>query len=1551
MNRRTVMEPDAPLGQTATAAAKPVVAERPRKRSHRRWVLNYQLLVGTVLLAAVGAPAAYVLHRHQVQRNAAALLSRAAEHESRAQDPSERDTSQEWLKAAAQLGLYLRLQPADISAQVRLAKALDIGNRDEDVRRKLPAMQAYALAIGELETRDPKAPPLEGIDLVELRHSHMILLMEIGYHSSALAQAEKLLAQVPDDAAALQIKSLCLYALWTQKSRSAKEAAAALEVANANDPTHAQVALNRARLLRREPGSKPEESIAKSDEVMDRLVAASPRQAEAYVTRHICRVEFDLSGADEDLNAAIAADTEGSNVEVQLSAAARAFKASDWETAAKHYEQVIRSASDRDNPVGQTALERIRAGGRDRRSDRRQGYLGLARVYRAQQDHKKELETLETYLELAEEDAKGKRGVEKDVEFQIEIADCHLRLANYPAATAALDALEAQLKTSFDRRQSQWRWSMKILQADIEFARKEYPRAARLYQQAVSMGQALSKSAESSLQMADLHARLGRTFQVLQQFDQAAFAYQQSVELNPRGAATRTALADSWAAAGNLDEAARNYRLAIQIQGVAPETFVALSDVLHRQQMALPESKRDWSEFEQTLIQAERSSRNRTAVLLLAAQYRVAQKDETRALALLREAEQGALRLPATASRMALVYEGMGLHEEADRIAAELEENVEHRLPAVRLRVDLLSRRDEYEQAVRQLVSLTLTGLTPEQRRAIQEQLVALHLVHGHKQEARAELNNLCKQDSKNLQYVQRQVELALETGLISEAETLTETLKKIEGDDGTCWRLCQARILALEASQSNDQGKIQRALEELQKLQGDRPGWAPVYLLKAHLAQLQAKQREKAGVHPAEDPMLRAIDNAAIDALIQAIRLGEKRIPVFHDLIRLLYRQNRFAEATIYVDRCRDGDSLPPELASLGILAYERQGNTSQAIATAREEVLREPSDASKLQMLRLLFLTNLPSNEAERAKRLAAAESEFNRVRELSPNDSVNWIWLLSVYTSMQKFDSARALLAELEKSDSLAKPEKLMVSGQGYHLLASQKQPQAAADLEQAKALFRRAAEEGRDVLVVQLQAAEFLAKYDELDLAKSCALRAYELNPRDQSARKLLAMVITAQGGPEDTVKQQVSELLDPKAGETAAVTDKRLKAHLTMYRGGRENRQQARELLEELVNEKASESVPLDRLLLAKLYEAQGPSGTASARKQLEFLIDGANPKPDHLAVYIDHLLRTGQTNERDVLRRLEQLNVSEPEETHARTLGLRARWLKKQDKPEAIQPLVERFVSNRRAKAKNAAEEASILLIAARLYASLDMNSPAEAAFRETIKLQPSTYQFLASWLAQQGRLQDALDLCLSAAMTDQSPAAATVLSGVLTVGKPTPQQRKMAEPVLTRALAAYPKDQRLLFSVGTMHLIMDETEDAIRLFREVLKVNNRHLAAMNNLSMALSCDPKGYSEARKWADQAISIAGKSRELLDSKGWVLLQQGNAAEAAALFEEALSIPPGEARFHFHLALAQHSQGKLEDAKASLRVAKELDLASELLTPREQSHLEKLETALR
>ena len=1440
-----------------------------------RWVVNVRLLAMTLACVLLLSLVAYFWHARQLERNATLFLSRAAEAES----------ASNYAKAAENLFAYLKFRPAEVTARIRLAKNFSLSAKSS--AEKARAVQLLAVAIG-------LAP-----DQTDLRCDHLTLLLESGDYSTALARAkelldEQLLKEQPESLVALRVLALGLLASWRQNSSESISAVVdALERANRADPANVTLATELARLYRtqlREPDEKVREQLA--DAVMDRLVTSSSRTAEAHLGRYAYRIDFGLPGADDDLAIAAAVDVQKVNPTVQLAVGLRALQTEDWDTAALTFERMISL---------------------DPRSPR--GYLGLARAARAQGKDQIALDTL----------TNGLRHVGTDnLELNLQLAAVQIKLGHQSKARATLDELESNIMRIPGREQNEFLGRFYLLQVQARLATSDFRGAISWLKQVLRHARAEPDSKQQVALKARVFSELAHCYLGLQQWDQAALAYQAAAELEPQSALARLDAARAWEAAGRLDEAVRTLADALALEDAPASAWVDYCSALFRQQIALSSGNRNWRPLELALRKAQQKAPDAVALKLLEAEYEAEQGHSELAAQMLGQLEEGVLASQELAGRLVLDYERLGKPADADRLLERLRSHPRSgsSFATVLAAVNLFEERKQYDMAEKMLASKTSSFSDEEQRNA-QLKSIGLLLAQGQSDRAKWALLELAKVASADLRPVQLLLELATEAGDLKGIEHWERRLKDLEGPDGTHWRYYRGEKLIREAGEGEQSLSINKYLEEARVLQEEierlRPAWAPGYLLKAKLHQV---------------PSIRD-DNVAIDAYEQALRLGERRPRIVEELVLALYHQNRLVEAGNYLKKLRDGGNLSPELASLAMMIDAREGNLNPAIETARREVARAPSRAEAHLQLGQLLAMSLNSSKAEQHSAIVEAESELKRAAELAPSETAAWSALLALYTGTGRTQDARALLDALKHESHFSEPVQLLLFAQMHELLG---------DVEDADAYYRKVVAEAPNLASSQIAAARFFFRRNP-DQAEKCLRRAIALEPNGDVARRLLATLLVDRGGNDKEIDQAWKLLGKQQGGQPHDAIDRRVEALLLLRRGGTEYRQQARRALESLTLE-GQPATPIDRLVLAEVYEREGKMG--AAREQLQALVNRENPDPVHLAAYADHLLRAGRGHEAS--EPLRQLAAILPATRSSLTLGLHVRWLKDQKQESQIPQVLESYLTHSLASATSDLERARLLILVADLCSSVDLPKAAENCYRRALKFDAVAYSHLAQWLGGQKRIKEAIETCLKAAEVDETARPAIALSTVLSTSDASDEERGLAESLFQRALLMHGNQAELLLSLGTLRLLEGKNDEAIRLLQRTLERDARNLDAMNNLAMALSHDPSTYDEAIACLDRALEIAGSSPQLLDSKGWIRLKQHLPAEAEALFLEALELPPGDPRHRFHLALAYHSQGRMSDAREAIERAHRDNLPVGLLGPEERTELVRLEGAL-
>ncbi|RYE00699.1 MAG: tetratricopeptide repeat protein, partial [Sphingobacteriales bacterium] len=125
---------------------------------------------------------------------------------------------------------------------------------------------------------------------------------------------------------------------------------------------------------------------------------------------------------------------------------------------------------------------------------------------------------------------------------------------------------------------------------------------------------------------------------------------------------------------------------------------------------------------------------------------------------------------------------------------------------------------------------------------------------------------------------------------------------------------------------------------------------------------------------------------------------------------------------------------------------------------------------------------------------------------------------------------------------------------------------------------------------------------------------------------------------------------------------------------------------------------------------------------------------------------------------------------------------------------------------------------------------------------------------------------------------------------------------------LLTQALATNPNSADLLYGRALLYSRLNNEAAAEVDLRAILASNPNHPATLNALGYGISKDPARLSEAQGYVEQALKFAPDDPSILDSLGWIYLQQGKLAPALKLLNQAYNrLPDPEIGAHLGEAL--------------------------------------------
>jgi pentatricopeptide repeat protein len=248
------------------------------------------------------------------------------------------------------------------------------------------------------------------------------------------------------------------------------------------------------------------------------------------------------------------------------------------------------------------------------------------------------------------------------------------------------------------------------------------------------------------------------------------------------------------------------------------------------------------------------------------------------------------------------------------------------------------------------------------------------------------------------------------------------------------------------------------------------------------------------------------------------------------------------------------------------------------------------------------------------------------------------------------------------------------------------------------------------------------------------------------------------------------------------------------------------------------------------------------------------------------------------------------------------------------------------------------------------LYASLSRPADAEVWYRKLMSIAPAAYRMVVRSLAKQGRVEEAMEVCLQASKDEASPDAAATLAQLLRLNDEETKSAEDAESLITTAVETHGDNPQLLLQVAVLYVSRGQTDDALRLFRRIVELMPNNVVALNNLATLLGERPNQRAEALEAIDRAIEIGGRLPALLDTQGTIFLLAGDAAQAVICLEESVAGGAADSRYYLHLAAAYQKTDQVDKARDSLARSRQYGLHNAMLTESDRQLLTQLEQTL-
>jgi len=364
------------------------------------------------------------------------------------------------------------------------------------------------------------------------------------------------------------------------------------------------------------------------------------------------------------------------------------------------------------------------------------------------------------------------------------------------------------------------------------------------------------------------------------------------VELAPQSPHYRASAAAAWLEANFPDRAVRDLRQALAF-GDGPELRLQFAAAILRQTVDTPKDNRDWQAVDTALADvrhahAKQPLKEPWRLALLEAETVLARANAEgrpadgvrEAAAVYRSIKLDAERQKSVLPVIAMAFDRLGLHDDADRTIAAWE-RVAAPEQSRMLRAQIAAVHKNYGEA-RRLVEAGLDKLAPAERSSAQRFLVQLSVAQRDWQKARRDLDALTDFGPGDLELLFTYAQLAEEQQQPAEVERCRQKFIAVEGPDSRYGQFLQASETLARAKASGG-SQLREVRAAIGRLTNQYPEWPAGLLLRARLLESEGRA-----------------DQAA-DAYREAIRCGAAGVDPHERLDGLLSRAGRTADADAY--------------------------------------------------------------------------------------------------------------------------------------------------------------------------------------------------------------------------------------------------------------------------------------------------------------------------------------------------------------------------------------------------------------------------------------------------------------------------------------------------------------------------------------------------------------------------------------------------------------------------------------------------------------------------
>jgi len=132
--------------------------------------------------------------------------------------------------------------------------------------------------------------------------------------------------------------------------------------------------------------------------------------------------------------------------------------------------------------------------------------------------------------------------------------------------------------------------------------------------------------------------------------------------------------------------------------------------------------------------------------------------------------------------------------------------------------------------------------------------------------------------------------------------------------------------------------------------------------------------------------------------------------------------------------------------------------------------------------------------------------------------------------------------------------------------------------------------------------------------------------------------------------------------------------------------------------------------------------------------------------------------------------------------------------------------------------------------------------------------------------------------------------------------------------------LKDHPGDNNIRMALASYLQQQGRLDGAVEEYLAILRQDPDNITALNNVAWCYQ--QQGSEKGIAYAEHAYELAPQRPEIIDTLGWLLVENGNYQRGLVLLQEAVTMAPHNAEIRYHMAVALAKAGRSEEARREL-----------------------------